>query len=439
MIPAARFAASIDLLSLLEAEPRRPADAIAHDYFRARRFIGGGDRRAVADRVWAVVRQRLRLAWWLAEAGASKPTPRLLAAAQLLIGEGAAWNTLLGLLGGGIHAAATLTAAEVAVLRPLVGKPAIDPAMPDPVRLNLPEWALPGLAARFGASLPTEAAAMELAAPLDLRANLLKTSRAEAQRALAAEGIPTVQTELSPWGLRARGRAPVTAGAAYRSGLVEVQDEGSQMVALLTDARPGMRVCDYCAGAAGKTLAIAAAMGNRGRITACDTSAPRLEGAEKRLRRAGVDNAERHLLAPGDRWAKRRAGQFDRVLVDAPCTGTGTWRRNPDARWRLGEDDLRELSSVQREILDRAAELVRPGGRLVYATCSLLPAEDEAQVEAFLERHPDFAVLPLADVWREAGRPAPPPGPGPYLLLTPAMHGTDGFFTAVLRRVEAAA
>jgi 16S rRNA (cytosine967-C5)-methyltransferase len=165
---------------------------------------------------------------------------------------------------------------------------------------------------------------------------------------------------------------------------------------------------------------------------ACDVSAPRLEGAVRRLRRAGVHNVERHLVGPGDKWAKRRAGAFDRVLVDAPCTGTGTWRRNPDARLRLSEADLAELLPKQAAILDTAQSLVRKGGRLVYATCSLLAEENEAQVTGFLLRHPDFAVVPLDQAWPLAG--APPNG-GPYLSLTPARHGTDGFFTAVLERV----
>jgi len=172
-------------------------------------------------------------------------------------------------------------------------------------------------------------------------------------------------------------------------------------------------------------------MGNRGHIAACDISAPRLDGAVRRLRRAGAHNVERHLVEPGDKWAKRRAGTFDRVLVDAPCTGTGTWRRNPDARARLLEGDLAELLAKQAAILGQAARLVRKGGRLIYATCSLLVEENEAQVEAFLSGHPEFSVVPLARAW---ALPAPPPGPGPFLALTPLRHGTDGFFAAVLER-----
>jgi len=441
MTPAARLAAAADLLWQLDAQPRRPADATANDFFRSRRYIGGGDRRAIADRAWGVVRQRMRLDWWLAQVKA-RPSPRLLLAADLLLIDGLDVEEVLRAFPGGQYAAQPLDVLEERLLRSLAwfrgeAEDAVGlhhPAMPETIRLDLPDWVIPGFRARFGDTLEAEAAAMEQPAPVDLRANLLKGTREEAAASLAAEGIEATPTPWSPWGLRLPSRRPVTATKAYESGLIEIQDEGSQLIALLTDARPGLRVADLCAGAGGKTLALAAAMQNRGRITACDVNAPRLEGAVRRLRRAGVDNAERHLFEAGDRWAKRRAGQFDRVLVDAPCTGTGTWRRNPDARLRTGSDDLRELAIKQREILDMAAELVRPGGRLVYATCSLLPEEDEDQISGFLGRHPDYAPFPLAEAWAAAGATGPAPAEGDYLVTTPARHGTDGFFAAVLQR-----
>jgi 16S rRNA (cytosine967-C5)-methyltransferase len=437
--PAARLAAAIDLLATVEEAGRRPADALANDFFRARRYIGGGDRRAVSDRVWGVLRRRLRLGWWLDQVSA-RPTPRMLIAADLMLGDGLDLPAVLRAFPGGQYAPEPLAAPEERLLRAIAtrrgGGRGIDHRnMPEPVRLELPDWVLQGFRARFGPRLAEEAAAMTLPAPLDLRVNLLKTTRDSARTALAAEGIETEPTPFSPWGLRVPGRLPITATSAFPNGLVEVQDEGSQLVVLLTGARAGMRVADYCAGAGGKTLALAAAMGNRGRLTACDVSATRLEGAVRRLRRAGVDNAERHLLEPGDRWVKRRAGAFDRVLVDAPCTGTGTWRRNPDARSRTGPADLRELLPKQAAILDTAAGLVRPdGGRLIYATCSLLPAEDEEQVRAFLARHGDFSPLPLPAAWAEAAESEPPPGEGEFLLTSPARHGTDGFFAAILQR-----
>ncbi|MGE0419907.1 MAG: RsmB/NOP family class I SAM-dependent RNA methyltransferase [Acetobacteraceae bacterium] len=428
MTPAARISAAIDLLAAIDAAPARPADAVANEFFRARRYIGSGDRRAVSDRVWRILRARRRLVWWLKD---NPPTPRLLVGASLLV-EG--W-TLAGLsqaFSGGRFAPVALRPEERSAFVPIEGHTLDHPGMPDAVRLELPDWLLPHLAARFGPELDREIAAMADNAPLDLRVNLLKADRLAARDALRAEGWIAEPTPLSPWGLRIRDRRPVTSGPAFQTGLVEIQDEGSQLIAILVDAAPGLRVADFCAGAGGKTLAIAATMHNRGQIVACDVSEPRLDGAVRRLRRAGVHNVERHLIVTGDKWVKRRAGTFDRVLVDAPCTGTGTWRRNPDARLRLRPEDLAELRAKQAAILDTAQTLVRNGGRLVYATCSLLAEENEAQVAGFLERHSDFALVPLARSWP---LDTPPPCTGDVLSLTPARHGTDGFFAAVLERV----
>ncbi|HEX2939680.1 MAG TPA: RsmB/NOP family class I SAM-dependent RNA methyltransferase [Rhodopila sp.] len=429
MTPAARLAAAIDLLEIVEGAPKRPADAVASDFFRARRYIGSGDRRAVSDRVWQILRSRRRLGWWLGDA---RPTPRLLVAASLLL-DGWTKAGVVQAFSGGQFAPPPLDRAELAILSRLEGHTLDHPAMPDAVHYEVPDWLLPRLVARFGDRLPAEMAALSEPAPLDLRVNPLKGDREQARAALAAEGWDAKPTPFSPWGLRIPGRRPVTAGPAFQSGLVEIQDEGSQLVALLTGAAPGMRVVDWCAGAGGKTLALAGMMQNRGQIVACDVSASRLDGAVRRLRRAGVHNVERHLVEPGDKWAKRRAGSFDCVLVDAPCTGTGTWRRNPDARQRLSESDLNELLPKQASILDSAQSLVRKGGRLVYATCSLLAEENEAQVTAFLLRHPAFTCVPVAQAW-PLEQPTPP-GSGDFLSLTPARHETDGFFTAVLERM----
>jgi 16S rRNA (cytosine967-C5)-methyltransferase len=383
----------------LVLEGERPADAVANDYFRARRFIGSSDRRAVADRVWRVLRSYRRLCWWLQD----RPTPRLLTAALVLL-DGEALDDFTG----GRFAPDVLASSERAVLRRLEGRALDHPSMPDAVRLEVPDWIVGRIAA-------ADLRALLEPATLDLRVNLLKATRDEARAALAAEGVEVTPTPLSSWGLRIDVRRQVTGGAAFRSGLVEIQDEGSQLVAALVEARPGMRVADLCAGAGGKTLALAMMMQNRGQLIACDVSAARLDNAVQRFRRAGVHNVERHLLVRGDKWIKRHAEQFDRVLVDAPCTGTGTWRRNPDARLRLSEDDMAELLPKQAAILDQAASLVRKAGRLVYATCSLLAEENEDQVTAFLSRHPGFTQTDV-------------------LALSPARHATDGFFAVVLER-----
>ena len=447
MTPSARVAAAIALLDAIDVAGRRPADAVASAFFRERRFIGGGDRRAIGAIVWDLLRRGRRIGWWLARAGlAGEASARLRVAAHLLLGgangsdprgiadgaarpreiAGARLDELRRLFSGGRYGAGSLDPDEVRILAEIDGHTIDHPAMPDAVRHEVPDWLLPSLEDRFGASLGAELAALSDEAPLDLRVNLLRGTRADAEAALRREGIETVATPHSPWGLRAAPRRLVTTGEAFRSGLVEIQDEGSQLIALAVGALPGARVCDLCAGAGGKTLAVAMTMDNRGHLVACDVSAPRLEGAVKRLRRAGVHNAERHLLVPGDKWAKRRGASFDRVLVDAPCTGTGTWRRNPDARLRLRENDLAELVAKQADLLALAARLVRPGGRLVYATCSILPAENEAQVARFRERHPAFRPVAVETLGL--------PGRGPSLALTPRRHGTDGFFVAVLER-----
>ncbi len=415
MTPTARAAASIDLLAAIDEHPTRPADSVANDYFRARRYIGAGDRREVSDRTWRILRTDRRLTWALSRHDAP-PTPRLKLAASLRL-EGWSLDRLeTQAFAGGRFGAAPLSTEEIRPLRPLSPASLTDPAMPDAVRLEVPNWLLPHLRHRFGDTLEAELFALSAEAPLDLRVNLLKGTRDEAQAALAAEGIESTPTPHSPWGLRVAARRHITAGAAFRSGLVEIQDEGSQMVAAMVEAAPDMRVADLCAGAGGKTLAIAMTMANRGHIVACDVSAVRLDGAVRRLRRAGVHNVERHHLIAGDKWAKRRAASFDRVLVDAPCTGIGTWRRNPDARRTLEPNDLTELLPKQAGILDQAAGLVRKGGRLIYATCSLLPEENEAQVSSFLSRHPNF----LPD--------------GEALSLTPLADGTDGFYAVRLER-----
>jgi 16S rRNA (cytosine967-C5)-methyltransferase len=423
MTPAGQLAAAIDLLAAIEADPR-PADAIANHFFRTRRFIGGGDRRAVSTLVWGVLRARRHLGWWLDYCHAPQ-TPRMLLCLQALF-TGQTPNKIAMAFAAGRYGPPPLTPEESAVLEQLSTRTLEHPNMPEPVKYEIPDWILPKLRAQFGPTLSDEMAAMNDAAPLDLRVNLLKATREEAIGALAREGLRAEPTKFSPWGLRLQNRQSITSGKAFQEGLVEIQDEGSQLIALAVGAQPGMRVADYCAGAGGKTLAIAMGMENKGHIVACDVSEPRLEGAIKRLRRAGVHNAERHLLEPGDKWVKRQSQRFDRVLVDAPCTGTGTWRRNPDARTRLTETDLTELTQKQSEILDQAQKLVKPGGKLIYATCSLLNDENEAQLEAFLSRTPGFKQIPLDAP--EALRGAP------SLRLSPAGHGTDGFFAAVLAR-----
>jgi 16S rRNA (cytosine967-C5)-methyltransferase len=270
--------------------------------------------------------------------------------------------------------------------------------------------------------------------PLDLRVNPVKSTRQTVLKDLRALGLNAEATGLAPHGIRVKERLSLARLKGLKTGEIEIQDEGSQLVALLVGARPGEQVVDFCAGAGGKTLAIASDMNNRGHVVACDVNEARLKRCAERLRSAGLHNGETRLLASEtDRWVKRHKGRFDRVLVDAPCSGTGTWRRNPDARWRAPDLGLDNLLALQGRILTSAARLVKPGGRLVYATCSMLHEENEAQVAAFLAAHPSFHVVPLS----EAAPHLTAAADRDYLSLTPARHGTDGFFAAVLQRKAA--
>lgn len=426
-------------------ERGRPADLVANAYFRSRRFIGGGDRRAVSERVWSLLRRYGQLTWWLERTRHPDRSARAVVAADLILVESNNLAQLAAMFDGGRYRPQPLDEAEIRALRQMEGHSLPHPEQPDWVRLNVQEWVAPHLIEAYGESWGREIAALETPPPVDLRVNQLKATVEQAQAALAKEGIDTEPMRYAAQGLRLKRRLSVVSGEAFQNGLVEIQDEGSQLVAALVDAKPGMQIADYCAGAGGKTLAMAAGMNNKGRVVAMDVYESRLDRSAQRLRRAGAHNVERRALqtkeGAGDnrKWLKRHAKAFDRVLVDAPCTGTGTWRRNPDGRWTLQPKDLAELVPKQAEILDAAARLVKPDGGLVYATCSVLPAENEHQIAAFLERHPDFEVVPAGDIWRDVLASEPPPevATGPYLRLSPLRHGTDGFFAATLVRKPA--
>jgi 16S rRNA (cytosine967-C5)-methyltransferase len=432
LTPGAQVAAAIDILAAIDLG-ERPADDVAADYFRGRRYIGAKDRGHIAGHVYTVLRHRSALDWWIAKHPVDIGSRSRVLAGLVLI-EGWRPEVVAACCDGDRFRPASLTEAEDRLLRGLITRTLRHPEMPRAVASDLPDWLEPYFERVFGKGLEREMAALNASASIDLRVNLLKADWETARRALAAEGVAAEPTPWSPVGLRLAERVPLGGLSAFKEGLVEVQDEGSQITALLADARPGMRVVDFCAGAGGKTLALAAGMANRGKLVACDVSAHRLERAVRRLRRAGVGNAERRVLtSERDKWVKRHAGGFDRVLIDAPCLGTGTWRRNPGDKWRVTPEDLASLIVRQQEILRSAARLVRPGGRLVYATCSVLREEDEAQAEAFLVAEPEFSVVPAARVWNETIGGLSPGGER-YLRLTPARHGTDGFFVAILER-----
>ena len=431
MTPSARIQATLELLETIASTPR-PADALVSAYFRARRYIGSKDRAAVSTLTYALLRYESRMNWWIGEKKA-EASPRLRLITYLALVEQKSPELIDVLFDGGKFAPANLTDNEKKFLKKLEGHTAEHPHMPDEVRMECPDWAAPILKKRFGENFVTEMQATLTSAPLDLRVNALKAERADILAQLKELGFNAKACLLSPFGIRIAERPSLTALPMLKDGLVEIQDEGSQLVAVLVDAKPGERVVDFCAGAGGKTLAIAAQMENKGRIIACDVLANRLKRSTERFRRAGLHNIEiKPLTSERDPWVKRHKESFDRVLVDAPCSGVGTWRRNPDARQRSLGPGLAALLPLQESILESAARLVKKGGRLVYATCSMLPDENEMQIEKFLAAHPDFELVDCAPMFAKAGQKIT----GPYLSLTPHQHDTDGFFGAVMMRIK---
>jgi len=397
----------------------QPADSVVSAFLRERRALGPRDRHALSEMAYAVLRQRLLLQH-LAQGG-SGPLERRLATLAWPGGEVVLRNAL--------NESERSWLAEVAKIDRA--------ALPDKLRHNLPEWLSTPLQAALGDEFWPLVDALSRPAPLDLRVNLLKAKRDEVQRALAAAGIESAPTPHSPWGLRLAGKPALHHLELFTQGQVEVQDEGSQLLALITDARRGEMVVDFCAGAGGKTLALGAAMRNTGRLYAFDTSAHRLDALKPRLARSGLSNVHPAALAhERDERIKRLAGKIDRVLIDAPCSGLGTLRRHPDLKWRQSPKALAAMELQQAAILASAARLLKPGGRLVYATCSLLVAENEAIAEAFGAAHAaEFEPVPAQEALegaRVAG--AETLVEGPYLRLWPQRQHTDGFFAAVWRR-----
>jgi 16S rRNA (cytosine967-C5)-methyltransferase len=432
MTPGARFQAAIELLDEI-AHARSPADVVIGRWARGHRYAGGGDRRAIRDLVYGAIRHKRQVEWWVERCGATVNVRSVLIAVLCLI-EHRDPAAVTAAFDGGRYAAAPLSDPECRLLEALAEGVLDDPAQPADVRANVPAWLMTRLEEAFGAETGPALDALAREAPVDLRVSTLKATRAEAAAVLAADGIEAAETLVSPLGLRLAGRVPLAASRAWRDGLVDLQDEGSQIVALIADARPGQQVVDYCAGAGGKALALAASMNNEGRIVACDTAASRLRRGRERLRRAGVGIVEEHVIGPDDAaWRLENAGRFERVLVDAPCSGSGAWRRSPDAKWRLTETELVALCDLQDRLLDEAAGLVAVEGRLIFATCSVLKCENEARIAAFLERDARFALVPVERICAEILSGAPVAVDG-VLKLAPHRQGTDGFFAAILER-----
>lgn len=425
MKPSARIQASIEILEKI-GTGKIPMDATIGDYMRFRRYIGSKDRAEIVERVYGAERARARISWHLAETGRDD-TPRARIIAWLALGEEIDEKRFDDLFDGGKYAPEHLTGDERGFIQALAARTLNPPDMPVAARTECPALYETSLREYFGENFEAEMEAMIRSATLDLRVNTFLLAREQAQASLAKDGVETLPTPYSPWGLRAQGKAYLAKTKAFTKGLVEIQDEGSQMIAFVCGALPGMQVLDYCAGGGGKTLALASAMQRKGRIVAMDTDEKRLDKGRQRFKRAQLSDIievrplsdEKHK-----KWLRRQKEKFDVVLLDVPCSGTGTWRRNPDLRWRQYGPSLEELLTVQADILERASPCVKPGGKLVYATCSLLPEENERQIEAFVAKHPEFEIVPVD---ASLGNP--------FLRLTPHRHNTDGFFAAVLQRI----
>ncbi len=404
-----------------------PADTVLQQFFRKHRKMGKRDRAFVAETVYGMLRHYRRLAY---AARRRADDLRFLTLLYLnVFGFGKATLDLPT----SPSERATLEAATRRFQKPSVPD---DPVAALGILYSLPDW----LVAAWLETLPREVvearcAALKTPAPLTIRVNTLKADRETVRRRLLDEGFPSHPTPYSPVGLILEEKAFIFRTRAFQEGLFEVQDEGSQLISLLTEAQPGQVVVDGCAGGGGKTLHLAALMQGKGRLYAFDIHERRLQELRPRARRADVHNIRLHVL-PHNRASivRRLRGKADVVLVDAPCSGTGVLRRNPDAAWKITLERVAALAEQQRQILDAYAPLVRPGGRLVYATCSLLPAENERQIQRFLEHHPEFVLMPAADVLARQGI-ALPDQHDAFLRVEPATHGTDGFFAAVLRRI----
>jgi len=439
MKTGARLQAAADILTTM-AEQHRPAALALGDWGRANRFAGSGDRSAIGSLVYGALRRRKSIAHVF---GSDAPRALVLGAAPEALGLEP--DAVAAAADGSQNAMAPLAQAEVEALCRCVAGEGLGDA-PVHVAGDLPDWLEERFVRQFGERAREEAAALSERAPLDLRANTLKAEREKVLEALSAHGAQSIAWSRSGVRIEVRRdgkRLPnVEAEPAHGKGWFEVQDAGSQVAALLSGAGPREQVLVLCAGAGGKTLAFAAMMQNTGQVFAYDSNKHQLRPIFERLKRAGARNVQ--VMTPGDEAALSQLREkMDLVFVDAPCTGSGTWRRRPDAKWRLSEDALEKRVAEQSGLLDQAAAYVRPGGRLVYVTCSVLAEENQDQIEGFLGRHPQFSACDVAQWWQSCSQGGAlegdvpedaAGGEGPGLLLTPARHRTDGFYICAMRR-----
>ncbi len=435
MTPAARLAAVIEILD--EMEKTHLAGYGLRKGLQRRRYAGSGDRHAISKMFWQVHRAWARLFWHLQQCEYEVTARSIMIAAQILVDQQAPSEIAVMFGGEGKHNATALSDSELELIRQLAERQLDDPDMPYHVALEWPDFLMEDAIAALGDATENELLALQGEAATDVRINPVKLSdRRVLREKFAGRGIKCHFNRLSPIGIRLDKRTRTEGLPEWKNGLFEYQDEGSQITALLCDARPGMQVVDMCAGAGGKALVMAAQMQNKGRVLALDRDAERLELGGERIRRAGIHNIERKHV--GDRWGtKRWRRKFDRVVIDAPCTGSGTWRRQVDARWRCSSDDLACYNRLQAQLLDKGRAMVMPGGRLIYITCSVLASEGPAQIDRLLAEAPELELADIGKIWQDTiaaqqGGSCPPLENGTLRLLS-GRDGTDGFFMAVIQ------
>lgn len=407
MTPGAQTQAVIEILEEYQ-NSRKPLDHLLSLYLKGRRYIGSKDRQKISEAVYDVIRKKGVLAWWGNMCGFPN-LPRIWIILNLLL-EGKTDQEIGIIFCENDYHPSSLKPFEQKGIAFFRKNDYLSDQTPEHVRFNVQEWMLPYLKENFGKNLELELEALNQEARFDLRVNLLKVSSRD-----EVELESSFPTPMSPWGLYFKKRMPLGHHPLFKSGVLEVQDEGSQLIVKLLDPKPAECIVDYCAGAGGKSLAIAPLMENKGRLILSDTADWRLERAKERLKRAGVHNYELRPLEEDKKpqWVKRLKGKVDRLLLDVPCSGSGTWRRNPELKWDFAKQDLEELLIKQQEILETTHSLLRPGGVLVYATCSLLSVENENQIDLFLKNNPSFKR-------------------GEFLKLSPYKSQTDGFFAQLL-------
>ncbi|MFT7432946.1 MAG: 16S rRNA (cytosine967-C5)-methyltransferase [Alphaproteobacteria bacterium] len=425
----AQVQAAIDLYNEI-GRSNSPADKCMSNYFRNRRFIGSKDKATIAGLIYGLMR-RMGEVDYLIESVKGDKSYRMRIFVYMLL-DGSTKQLIENICSGDTFAPGFLNNEEKKNIS------AIDFAVlknaPDCAKYNYPRWMEYSLKRAYGKQLPEIMEAMNQQATTDIRVNTLKGNVDGVLAALIADGFEMRKTEYSRNGLRMDARKSIFVTDSFKKGRFEMQDEGSQLIAELCAVKPGQKVVDFCAGAGGKTLALSACMENKGGLQALDIHERRLNEMPKRLKRAGVQNVRTKVInSENDKWVKRHKETQDVVLVDAPCSGAGTWRRNPDSRWKLTQDSLTELNDIQHSILMSACRMVKKGGRLIYATCSVLEEENEDQVKAFLEARHDFKIIPVNDVETQSNMPVME---GDFLKLNPYAHKVDGFFVAVLERTQ---